>query len=118
MLTTPVVAIIAPGGMGAATAARLTHHGVRVLTDLEGRSAASVARAKAAGMEPADLAAIAGDGAVAGAIATALRMRACGTTNSDRKRPVEVSQIRTVFSSAERTWLVSGLNTALLTMVR
>jgi 3-hydroxyisobutyrate dehydrogenase-like beta-hydroxyacid dehydrogenase len=44
------VAIIAQGSMGAATAARLTEHGVRVLTSLTGRSAASAARAKAAGM--------------------------------------------------------------------
>lgn len=60
MLTSPVVAVIAPGGMGAATAARLTHNGVRVLTDLAGRSPASVARAEAAGMEPTDTAGIAG----------------------------------------------------------
>ena len=56
----PVVAVIAPGGMGAPTAARLTHNGVRVLTDLTGRSAESVARAEAAKMEPTDLAGIAG----------------------------------------------------------
>ncbi len=47
---TPVVAIIAAGGMGSAVGARLNERGVRVLTSLEGRSAASVARAKAAGM--------------------------------------------------------------------
>jgi L-threonate 2-dehydrogenase len=46
----PVVAVIAAGGMGAAVGARLAENGVRVLTSLEGRSAASVARAKAAGM--------------------------------------------------------------------
>jgi L-threonate 2-dehydrogenase len=47
---TPTIAIIAQGSMGAATAARLTGNGVRVLTSLAGRSEASVARAKAAGM--------------------------------------------------------------------
>jgi putative dehydrogenase len=47
---TPTVAIIAQGGMGAASAARLTQNGVRVLTSLAGRSAASAERAKAAGM--------------------------------------------------------------------
>lgn len=46
----PVVAVIAAGGMGAAVGARLAENGIRVLTSLEGRSAASVARAKAAGM--------------------------------------------------------------------
>ena len=44
------IAIIAPGAMGAATAARLHENGVRVLTSLEGRSSASAARAKSAGM--------------------------------------------------------------------
>jgi 3-hydroxyisobutyrate dehydrogenase-like beta-hydroxyacid dehydrogenase len=47
---TPTVAIIAQGGMGAATAARLTGNGVRVLTSLKGRSEASAKRATAAGM--------------------------------------------------------------------
>jgi 3-hydroxyisobutyrate dehydrogenase-like beta-hydroxyacid dehydrogenase len=46
----PVVAIVAPGNMGAAVARRLTEHGVKVLTTLVGRGAASVARAEAAGM--------------------------------------------------------------------
>lgn len=46
----PVVAVIAAGGMGAAVGARLAENGIRVLTSLEGRSAASTARAKAAGM--------------------------------------------------------------------
>jgi putative dehydrogenase len=47
---TPVVAIIAPGAMGAAVGKRLTAHGVRVLTALSGRSGATVARARDAGM--------------------------------------------------------------------
>jgi 3-hydroxyisobutyrate dehydrogenase-like beta-hydroxyacid dehydrogenase len=46
----PVVAIVAPGNMGAAIARRLTEHGVKVLTTLAGRGAASVARAEAAAM--------------------------------------------------------------------
>ena len=45
-----VVAIIAPGAMGAAVGKRLVDHGVRVLTSLAGRSAASTARARDAGM--------------------------------------------------------------------
>jgi 3-hydroxyisobutyrate dehydrogenase-like beta-hydroxyacid dehydrogenase len=47
---TPTVAIIAPGNMGSAVGRRLTEHKVKVLTSLAGRSAASAARAGAAGM--------------------------------------------------------------------
>ena len=47
---TPVVTVIAPGAMGAAVSRRLTDRGVKVLTSLEGRSSASVARASEAGM--------------------------------------------------------------------
>jgi putative dehydrogenase len=46
----PVVAIVAAGNMGAAVARRLNEHGVKVLTTLAGRGAASVARAEGAGM--------------------------------------------------------------------
>jgi L-threonate 2-dehydrogenase len=47
---TPVVAVIAPGMMGAAVGKRLVDNGVKVLTSLKGRSGETVARAKAAGM--------------------------------------------------------------------
>src|SRR5580704_17338911 len=47
---TLVVAIIAPGAMGAGVGKRLTSSGVRVLTTLAGRSEATVARARDAGM--------------------------------------------------------------------
>jgi 3-hydroxyisobutyrate dehydrogenase-like beta-hydroxyacid dehydrogenase len=47
-----VVAIIAPGEMGSAVGARLAERGVRVVTSLAGRSAASVARAERARMTP------------------------------------------------------------------
>jgi L-threonate 2-dehydrogenase len=47
---TPVVAIVAPGAMGAGVGKRLTSHGVRVLTSLAGRSEATGARAREAGM--------------------------------------------------------------------
>jgi L-threonate 2-dehydrogenase len=47
------VAIVAPGEMGAAVAARLGERGVKVTTSLAGRSAASVARAEHARMLPA-----------------------------------------------------------------
>ena len=48
---TPVVAIVAQGTMGAGLATVLTSHQVTVLTNLEGRSAASVTRAALAGMQ-------------------------------------------------------------------
>src|SRR5579863_82947 len=50
---TPVVAVIAPGMMGAAVGKRLTDSGLKVLTSLAGRSAETAARAKAAGMADA-----------------------------------------------------------------
>jgi L-threonate 2-dehydrogenase len=56
---TPVVAIIAPGAMGAAVGKRLTSHGVRVLTSLTDRSEGTVARARDAGMAAASDAEIA-----------------------------------------------------------
>jgi 3-hydroxyisobutyrate dehydrogenase-like beta-hydroxyacid dehydrogenase len=46
----PVVAVIAPGAMGAPVGKRLVDNGLKVLTALGGRSDASVERAKAAGM--------------------------------------------------------------------
>ena len=56
----PTIAVIAPGAMGSAIGARLSEHGARVLTSLEGRGPASRTRAEAAGMihvEDVDLAA-------------------------------------------------------------
>jgi L-threonate 2-dehydrogenase len=47
----PVVAIFAQGTMGAGIAGVLTSQGISVLTALEGRSAESAKRARAAGME-------------------------------------------------------------------
>jgi putative dehydrogenase len=48
------VAIVAPGNMGAGIGRRLADNGVRVLTSLAGRSAASAKRAEAARMQAAD----------------------------------------------------------------
>ena len=56
---TPVVAVIAPGMMGAAVGKRLVDNSVKVLTSLKGRSAETATRAKAAGM------AVAGDEEIA-----------------------------------------------------
>jgi putative dehydrogenase len=51
---TPVVAVIAPGAMGAAVGKRLVDNGLKVLTSLTGRSRETAARAKAAGMVAAN----------------------------------------------------------------
>jgi putative dehydrogenase len=50
---TPVVAVIAPGMMGAAVGKRLVDNGVKVLTSLTGRSPETAARAKTAGLSVA-----------------------------------------------------------------
>jgi 3-hydroxyisobutyrate dehydrogenase-like beta-hydroxyacid dehydrogenase len=52
-MSSPTVAVIAPGNMGAAIGARLVENGVSVLTSLAGRSPASAQRAKDAGLRPA-----------------------------------------------------------------
>ena len=46
----PIVAVIAPGMMGSAVGHRLVENGIEVRTALAGRSADTIARAKAAGM--------------------------------------------------------------------
>lgn len=56
----PVVAVVAPGNMGAGVARRLTDNGVTVLTTLEGRSPASRDRAAKARMTGVALDALAG----------------------------------------------------------
>ena len=49
----PVVAVVAPGMMGAAVGGRLVAHGLKVLTSLTGRSDETIKRAKAAGLSAA-----------------------------------------------------------------
>jgi L-threonate 2-dehydrogenase len=50
----PIVAVIAPGMMGSAVASRLTASGLEVRTLLDGRSAATLERARKAGMTAAN----------------------------------------------------------------
>jgi 3-hydroxyisobutyrate dehydrogenase-like beta-hydroxyacid dehydrogenase len=49
----PVIALLSPGAMGSAVAARLTAHGATVLTSLEGRGPATIERARTTGMRDA-----------------------------------------------------------------
>jgi L-threonate 2-dehydrogenase len=53
VVMSPVVAVIAPGAMGAAVGKRLADNGLKVLTSLKGRSAETQARAKNAGISDA-----------------------------------------------------------------
>ena len=59
-MTRTVIGVVAPGAMGSAVARRLVENGARVLTLLEGRSAATRARAEAVGMEGVDRPGLAG----------------------------------------------------------
>ncbi|MGA2565195.1 MAG: DUF1932 domain-containing protein [Pseudolabrys sp.] len=91
---TPTVAIIAPGSMGSAVGARLTENKVKVLTSLAGRSAASAARASAAGMAAvADAQLTEADfllSIVPPGDALALAKRLAGVLTADNKKPVYV----------------------------
>ncbi|KAH8068003.1 hypothetical protein BXZ70DRAFT_68773, partial [Cristinia sonorae] len=58
-MSLPILAVVAPGAMGAAVAKRFTTAGLTVLTYLEGRSPATRKRAHDAGMQDASLSDIA-----------------------------------------------------------
>jgi 3-hydroxyisobutyrate dehydrogenase-like beta-hydroxyacid dehydrogenase len=91
---TLTVAIIAPGNMGAAVGNRLTENKVNVLTSLAGRSEASTARAKAAGMiAVADAQLTESDfllSIVPPGDALALAQRLAGVLGAANKKPVYV----------------------------
>jgi 3-hydroxyisobutyrate dehydrogenase-like beta-hydroxyacid dehydrogenase len=91
---TPTVTIIAPGNMGSGVGRRLTEHKVKVLTSLAGRSAASAARAGAAGMTAvADAQLTESDfllSIVPPGEALALAQRLAGVLTAANKKPVYV----------------------------
>jgi 3-hydroxyisobutyrate dehydrogenase-like beta-hydroxyacid dehydrogenase len=91
---TLTVAIIAPGNMGAAVGGRLTENKVNVLTSLAGRSQASAARAKSAGMTAvADAQLTESDfllSVVPPGDALALAQRLAGVLGAANKKPVYV----------------------------
>jgi L-threonate 2-dehydrogenase len=91
---TPTVTIIAPGNMGSGVGQRLTEHKVKVLTSLAGRSAASAARAGAAGMTAvADAQLTESDfllSIVPPGDALALAKRLAGVLTAANKKPVYV----------------------------
>jgi len=90
----PIVAIIAPGNMGAAMARRLNEHKVTVLTSLAGRSEASVKRAHEAGMSAVDERALAEADFLLSIVppgeALALARRLAGVLTAANKKPIYV----------------------------
>jgi 3-hydroxyisobutyrate dehydrogenase-like beta-hydroxyacid dehydrogenase len=111
----PSIAIIAPGAMGSAIAARLAEHGCKVLTSLDGRSETTRRRAAAAGMIAADDAAIANADIILSVVppadAVALAEQLATTITRSARKPivvdcnaVNVETIRTI----EEIVLASG----------
>jgi putative dehydrogenase len=91
---TPVVAVIAPGMMGAGVGKRLADNGVKVLTSLKGRSEETAARAKLAGMVAASDDEIAGCDFILSILppgdAVALAERFAPALNASNAKPVYV----------------------------
>jgi 3-hydroxyisobutyrate dehydrogenase-like beta-hydroxyacid dehydrogenase len=91
---TPVVAVIAPGMMGAGVGRRLTDNGVKVLTSLTGRSPETLKRASAAGMTPATDEEIAASDFILSILppgdAVALAQRFVPTLTSSNAKPIYV----------------------------
>ena len=94
VVMTPVVAVIAPGMMGAAVGKRLVDHGLKVLTSLQGRSAETRERAKAAGMVAASDEEIAASDFILSILppgdAVALAQRFAGALTASNSKPVYV----------------------------
>ena len=98
------IAILAPGAMGSAMGRRLVEHDARVVTSVVGRSAASRARAAAAGMIAADDEAIAAAGLILSVVppheAVAIAERFAPAIRATATKPVFVDcnavDVRTV----------------------
>ena len=90
----PVVAVIAPGMMGAAVAGRLVENGLKVLTSLTGRSADTLARAKKHGLTAASDEEIAGADFILSILppgdAVALAQRFAPALTASNSKPVFV----------------------------
>src|SRR5215831_6685355 len=103
---TPVVAVIAPGMMGAAVGKRLTDHGLKVLTSLQGRSAETRERAQAAGMVAASDEEIAATDFILSILppgdAVALAQRFAGALTASNSKPVYVDCNAVSPSTVER----------------
>jgi 3-hydroxyisobutyrate dehydrogenase-like beta-hydroxyacid dehydrogenase len=90
----PIVAVIAPGMMGSVVAKRLTSRGLEVRTLLSGRSAATLARAAAAGMRDASVEQIAEADFILSIVppgeALALAERLAPALRAARRKPIFV----------------------------
>jgi 3-hydroxyisobutyrate dehydrogenase-like beta-hydroxyacid dehydrogenase len=90
----PLVGVIAPGAMGSAVAKRLVENGLKILTVLEGRSAETVKRARAAGMSDARLAEIAAADMILSIVppgeALGLAQHLAPAMNASARKPVYV----------------------------
>jgi 3-hydroxyisobutyrate dehydrogenase-like beta-hydroxyacid dehydrogenase len=90
----PVVAVIAPGMMGAAVGGRLVENGLKVLTSLAGRGADTVARAKKYGLTDASDEEIARSDFILSILppgdAVALAQRFAPTLTASNSKPVFV----------------------------
>jgi L-threonate 2-dehydrogenase len=90
----PVVAVIAPGMMGAAVGKRLVDHGLKVLTSLKGRSAETIARARTAAMTDATDAEIAASDFILSILppgdAVALAQRFAPALTASNSKPIFV----------------------------
>jgi putative dehydrogenase len=88
------ITVIAPGAMGSGIAGVLSAHGADVLTSLEGRSPASVARAQAAGMRGASEAEVAGAGLILSIVppgqAIGVARRLAGLLATVERKPIVV----------------------------
>ena len=108
----PVVAVIAPGMMGAAVGKRLADHGLKVLTSLEGRSAATCKRAQAAGIVPANEKEIAASDFILSILppgdAVALAQRFAPALTASNSKPVYVDCNAVSPPTAERVAAVVG----------
>src|SRR5215470_19551928 len=102
----PVVAVIAPGMMGAAVAGRLVENGVKVLTALAGRSPETVARAGKHGLTAAGEEEIAAAEFILSIVppgeAVALAQRLAPTLTASNSKPVYVDCNAVSPATAER----------------
>ena len=108
----PVVAVVAPGMMGAAVGGRLAAHGLKVLTSLTGRSAETVARAKSAGLAAASDEEIAASDFILSILppgdAVALAQRFAPALSASNAKPVFVDCNAVSPQTAERVAAVVG----------
>jgi 3-hydroxyisobutyrate dehydrogenase-like beta-hydroxyacid dehydrogenase len=108
----PVVAVIAPGTMGAAVGARLVEYGLKVLTSLKDRSSESGKRASAAGMTPASEEEIAAADFMLSIIppgdAVALAQKFAPVLSSSNAKPVYVDCNAVAPPTAERVAAAIG----------